>query len=317
MHGIFLGVGGYLPSRIVKNDELAQTIETSDEWIRTRTGICQRHILADDQTTSSMAIEAGRRALEDAGIEASAVDLVIVATTTPDKTFPSTAVLVQEALGTKGAAFDVQAVCSGLVYGLHLADQMIKSGSVRHVLVIGADAMSRILDWKDRNSCVLFGDGAGAILVGATDNFDKGIISSSIHSDGALAEILATDGGTSSTGTAGVVTMQGKEVFKHAVHNMSSVVLSLLDSSSLKMDDVDWVIPHQANMRIMDAVGKKLSIPATRVIATVDKHANTSAASIGLALWEAKKDGRLQSGQLLALTALGAGLTWGGMLVRF
>jgi 3-oxoacyl-[acyl-carrier-protein] synthase-3 len=311
-----------LPAREVTNAELARTIDTSDEWIVQRTGISTRHIAAADEKTSDLALAAARKALAAAGVEGSDLDLIVLATTTPDQTFPATAVRVQAALGmTRGAAFDIQAVCSGFVYALAMADNMIRLGQVGTALVIGAETFSRLLDWTDRGTCVLFGDGAGAVVLraveggGTTD--DPGILSTHLHSDGRYEDKLYVDGGPSSTGTVGHVRMEGREVFKHAVTNLAEVVDEALAANGLVATDIDWLVPHQANKRIIDATARKLDLPIEKVVLTVHKHANTSAASIPLALAEAVSDGRIQPGNLVLLEAMGGGLTWGAALVRW
>jgi 3-oxoacyl-[acyl-carrier-protein] synthase-3 len=316
------GCGAYLPERVVSNDELAKKVETSDEWIQQRTGIKQRHIAAEGEFTSHLAIKASERALAHAGIKASDLDLIILATATPDETFPATATRVQAALGmTKGAAFDVQAVCAGFVYGVSVADSLIKNGMASTALVIGAETFSRILDWNDRGTCVLFGDGAGAIVLKAEEgkgtSGDRGILANALHSDGRQHDILYVDGGPSSTKSTGFLRMEGKEVFKHAVVNMAAVVGEVLEKAGLQSKDIDWLVPHQANKRIIDGTGRKLGLPPERVVVTVDKHANTSAASIPLALDTAVKDGRIQKGDLLLLEGIGGGLAWGASLVRW
>ena len=316
-----IGFGSYLPKKIVTNDDLAKKLNTSDDWIRQRTGIEQRHIAADDELTSDIATNAARTALKDAGLGADAVDLIILATATPDNTFPATATRVQSNLGVRrGAAFDVQAVCAGYVYALAMADNMIRLSQAETAVVIGAEVFSRILDWDDRGTCVLFGDGAGACVlrgaeVGGT-NADTGILSTHIHSDGDYYDMLYVDGGPSTTGTSGYLRMEGKEVFRHAVQRMSEVVTAALDHNDLSVDQLDWLIPHQANKRIMDSIAKKLTLPDDKIVVTVDRQANTSAATIPLALAEARTDGRLQPGQLVALTALGGGFAWGSALLR-
>lgn len=322
IRSVVQGCGSYLPERVVTNEELAKTVETTDEWIRQRTGICQRHIAAEGEFTSHLAIKASQRALDHAGIKASDLDLIVLATATPDQTFPATATRVQAALGmTKGAAFDVQAVCAGFVYGVSVADSLIKSGLASTALVIGAETFSRILDWDDRGTCVLFGDGAGAIVLkgeqGAGTPADRGILANALHSDGRHHDILYVDGGPSSTRTTGFLRMEGKEVFKHAVVNMAAVVGEVLEKAGLEPKDIDWLVPHQANKRIIDGTGRKLGLPPERVVVTVDKHANTSAASIPLALDVAVKDGRIKKGDLLLLEGIGGGLSWGASLVRW
>lgn len=322
IRSVVLGCGSYLPERVVTNDELSKTVDTTDEWIQQRTGIRQRHIAADGEFTSHLAIKASQRALEHAGINASDLDLIILATATPDETFPATATRVQAALGmTKGAAFDVQAVCAGFVYGVSVADSLIKNGIASTALVIGAETFSRILDWDDRGTCVLFGDGAGAIVLkgeqGAGTSADRGILANALHSDGRQHDILYVDGGPSSTRTTGFLRMEGKEVFKHAVVNMAAVVGEVLEKAGLEPKDIDWLVPHQANKRIIDGTGRKLGLPPERVVITVDKHANTSAASIPLALDVAVKDGRIKKGDLLLLEGIGGGLAWGASLIRW
>jgi 3-oxoacyl-[acyl-carrier-protein] synthase-3 len=307
---------------VVTNEELSKTMDTTDEWIRQRTGICQRHIAAEGEFTSHLAIKASQRALDHAGIAASDLDLIVLATATPDQTFPATATRVQAALGmTKGAAFDVQAVCAGFVYGVSVADSLIRTGLASTALVIGAETFSRILDWDDRGTCVLFGDGAGAIVLrgepGTGTSADRGILANALHSDGRHHDILYVDGGPSSTRTTGFLRMEGKEVFKHAVVNMAAVVGEVLEKVGLEAKDVDWLVPHQANKRIIDGTGRKLGLPPERVVVTVDKHANTSAASIPLALDVAVKDGRIKKGDLLLLEGIGGGLSWGASLVRW
>ena len=316
-----IGFGSYLPENIVTNDDLAKKLNTSDDWIRQRTGIAQRHLAADDELTSDIATNAARAALKDAGLEADAVDLIVLATATPDNTFPATATRVQSNLGVRrGAAFDVQAVCAGYVYALAMADNMIRLSQAETAIVIGAEVFSRILDWDDRGTCVLFGDGAGACVLRGADvdgtNADTGILSTHIHSDGRYYDMLYVDGGPSTTGTSGYLRMEGKEVFRHAVQRMSEVVTTALDHNDLSIDQLDWLIPHQANKRIMDSIAKKLILPGEKIVITVDRQANTSAATIPLALAEARTDGRLQPGQLVALTALGGGFAWGSALLR-
>ncbi len=322
IRSVVQGCGSYLPERVVTNEELSKTMDTTDEWIRQRTGICQRHIAAEGEFTSHLAIKASQRALDHAGIAASDLDLIVLATATPDQTFPATATRVQAALGmTKGAAFDVQAVCAGFVYGVSVADSLIRTGLASTALVIGAETFSRILDWDDRGTCVLFGDGAGAIVLrgepGTGTSADRGILANALHSDGRHHDILYVDGGPSSTRTTGFLRMEGKEVFKHAVVNMAAVVGEVLEKVGLEAKDVDWLVPHQANKRIIDGTGRKLGLPPERVVVTVDKHANTSAASIPLALDVAVKDGRIKKGDLLLLEGIGGGLSWGASLVRW
>lgn len=322
IRSVFCGTGSYLPPRAVSNKDLEKIVDTNDEWIVQRTGIKQRYLAEKDQTTSDMAIEAARKAIEASGFDVSTIDCVIVATTTPDQTFPSVAVKVQSALKLpKKMAFDVQAVCSGFVYALTVADNFIRLGQCKRALVIGADKMSSILNWEDRTTCVLFGDGAGAVVLegraGKGTTEDRGIHSTHIYSDGDLAGILYTDGGPSSTGTTGQIVMHGKEVFKYAVNYMSQIVQEALEKNNLKPEDIDWLVPHQANLRIITATAEKLNMSMDRVVLTVDKHGNTSAASIPLALDEAVRDGRIKPGHMVLFEALGGGLTWGAAVARF
>ncbi len=317
-----IAVGSYLPQKILTNEALAATVETTDEWIVERTGIRQRHIAADGEMTSDLATEAARQALSHAGIPAEAIDLIVVATATPDETFPSVATKVQYKLGmTRGFAFDVQAVCSGFVYALAVADNFIKAGQVTNVLVIGAETFSRLLDWTDRGTCVLFGDGAGAVVLRADKaqniKTDRGVLSTRLHSDGRHHDLLYVDGGPSSTGTVGHLRMKGREVFRHAVTNLAAVVGDTLADSGFLASDIDWIVPHQANRRILEATATKLGMSNDRVIVTVDRHANTSAASVPLALDVAVRDSRIKSGDLLMLEAMGGGFTWGAALVRW
>ncbi len=322
IRSVVQGCGSYLPERVVTNEELSKTVETTDEWIQQRTGIRQRHIAAEGEFTSHLAIKASQRALEHAGLKGSDLDLIVLATATPDETFPATATRVQAELGmTGGAAFDVQAVCAGFVYAVSVADSLIKNGIASTALVIGAETFSRILDWDDRGTCVLFGDGAGAIVLkgeqGIGTSADRGILANALHSDGRQHDILYVDGGPSSTRTTGFLRMEGKEVFKHAVVNMAAVVGEVLEKAGLESKDIDWLVPHQANKRIIDGTGRKLGLPPERVVVTVDRHANTSAASIPLALDVAVKDGRIKRGDLLLMEGIGGGLAWGASLVRW
>ncbi|MCL2469642.1 MAG: ketoacyl-ACP synthase III [Alphaproteobacteria bacterium] len=320
LRSVLAGVGGYLPETIVTNHDLAaRGVETSDEWIVQRTGIRKRHLAKEGEKTSDLAIRAAQLALEHAGKSASDVDCVIVATTTPDRIFPATAARVQAELGiTRGFAFDVQAVCSGFVYALAAADNFIRLGQVKTALVIGAETLSRLVDWNDRTTCVLFGDGAGAVVLcaeeGKGDVEDRGILSTHLHADGRNYESLYVDGGPGSTASCGHMRMDGKEVFRHAVTRLSEVVDEALAAHGLAQ--VDWLVPHQANMRIINGIAKKLHLPQERVVLTIKHHANTSAASIPLALDEAVRDGRIQKGQLVLMNAMGGGFTWGAALVR-
>ncbi|MEO3435547.1 beta-ketoacyl-ACP synthase III [Inquilinus sp. CAU 1745] len=316
------GTGSYLPEQILTNDELAARVDTSDEWIVQRTGIRQRHIAAPEQKASDLALAAARRALAQAGVDGADLDLIVVATTTPDQTFPATAVFVQKALGmTGGAAFDVQAVCSGFVYALTVADNFIRLGQASRALVIGAELFSRILDWEDRATCVLFGDGAGAVVLEAVEgqgtSADTGILTTHLHSDGRHHDLLYVDGGVSSTGTIGHLRMEGREVFKHAVTKLAEVVDEALTATGLESSDIDWLVPHQANRRIIDATARKLDLPADKVVLTVDRHANTSAASIPLALDVAARDGRIKPGDIVLIEAMGGGFTWASALLRW
>ncbi|MHB1206912.1 MAG: beta-ketoacyl-ACP synthase III [Rhodospirillaceae bacterium] len=316
------GVGSYLPAKIVTNAELALTVDTSDEWIVERSGIRQRHIAAEGEKTSDLAIAAARKALESSGRSGQDIDLFIVATASPDQTFPATAARVQAALGRPGVpSFDVQAVCSGFIYGLAIADNFIKAGQANNVLLVGAETFSRILDWQDRTTCVLFGDGAGAVVLTAQDgqgtSADRGVLSTHLHSDGRHHDMLYVDGGPSTTGTAGCIRMKGKEVFRHAVVNLAATVEEALAANGLSVSAIDWLVPHQANRRILDSTAHKLGLDPAKVIVTVDRHANTSAASIPLALDAGVTDGRIKRGDLLLLEAMGGGFTWGSALVRF
>lgn len=315
-----LGCGSYLPDNLVSNDELSKRVDTSDEWITARTGIKQRYMAADDELTSDLARKAALKAIEHAGIDVQEIDLIILGTTTPDNTFPSTATKVQAQLGlTHGFAMDVQAVCSGFMYALATADNFLKAGQGKTALVIGAETFTRLLDWEDRTTCVLFGDGAGAVILQAEESSREsaGILSTHLHSDGRHQEILMVDGGPSLTQTTGHVRMAGKEVFRHAVKNLANVVVEALKENNLTSDDVDWIVPHQANKRILDGTAKKLKVSTDKVIITVDQHANTSAASIPLALDVAVRDGRIKRGDMIILEAMGGGLTWGSALVRW
>jgi 3-oxoacyl-[acyl-carrier-protein] synthase-3 len=318
LRSIVRGVGSYLPARIMTNEELSHTIDTTDEWIQQRVGIKQRHIAADDEVTSDLAVHAARRALDSARLSPAEIDLIIVATTTPDLTFPATAAIVQQKLGMHhGAAFDIQAVCSGFVYGMVTADSYLKNGVARRALVIGAETTSRILDWTDRTTCVLFGDGAGAAVLELGGDGERGILASSLRSDGHFADKLNTTGGPSSTRSIGYVHMEGKEVFRHAVGKITDVVENVLAATGYTVKDLDWFVPHQANRRIIEGAGEKLHIPPEKVVITVDRHANTSAASVPLALTEAVTDGRIKRGDLVMIEAMGGGFTWGASLIRW
>ena len=317
-----IGIGASLPDNIVTNTDIAKRVETSDEWIRERTGIRERRIVKDGQKTSDLALEASRAALLDAGIDAGEIDLVICCTTTPDETFPATATQIQARLGmTRGAAFDVQAVCSGFIYGLSVADNFIRVGQANTVLLIGAESMSRLLDWSDRTTCILFGDGAGAIVLqgyeGRGDNSDRGVLNTRIFSDGRMHDMLYVDGGPSSTRTTGHLRMQGREVFRHAVTNIAAAITASADAAGVAVSDIDWFVPHQANQRILDGTARKLGIAPERVISTVAVHGNTSAASVPLALETAVRDGRIKRGDLVLLEAMGGGFTWGAALLRW
>ncbi len=320
---VILGTGSALPARRVTNAELAETVDTSDEWITERTGIKARYIAAPEETTGTLAIGAARAALAAADLKGADVDLIVLATATPDHTFPATATKVQAAIGmTGGMAFDVAAVCSGFLYALSVADSMLRTGMARKALVIGAETFSRILDWEDRGTCVLFGDGAGAVVLGvetssAQDTAPRGILTTELHADGRHHDLLYVDGGPSTTGTVGKVRMKGREVFRHAVVNLAEVMEQVLQRVGMTSADVDWVVPHQANARILDATARKLNLSPEKVVVTVDQHANTSAASVPLALDTAVRDGRIKRGDLLVLEAMGGGLTWGAAVVRY
>ena len=314
---VIAGVGSALPKRRVTNEELAATVDTTDEWIVERTGIRNRYIAGEGETTATLATAAARSALEHAGLNAADIDLIVLATATPDQTFPSTATKVQAALGINDCiAFDVHAVCTGFLYALSVADSMLRSGGASKALVIGAETFSRILDWEDRATCVLFGDGAGALVLSAEES-DSGILSTRLHADGRHNDLLFVDGGPSTTGTVGKLRMKGREVFRHAVVNLAEVMGEVLDGAGLSPADVDWVVPHQANARILDATARKLGLPAEKVVVTVDRHANTSAASVPLAFDTAVKDGRIKRGHLVVLEAMGGGFTWGAAALRY
>jgi 3-oxoacyl-[acyl-carrier-protein] synthase III len=317
IRSVIAGVGSSLPKRVMTNDEISKIVDTSDEWIRDRTGITARHIAGDDETTRSLGLAAARNALQHAGVDASEVDLIILATSTPDNTFPATATLIQADLGiTKGAAFDMQAVCSGFIFALSMADALIKTGQSKCALVIGSETFSRILDWTDRTTCVLFGDGAGAFVLRGEEG-ERGILASKLCSDGRYCDKLYVDGGPSTTKTVGHLRMEGREVFKHAVSNMASVMDAVLQDAGMNISQVDWFVPHQANKRILDATAKKLGVAGDRFVMTLDTHGNTSAASVPLAFDVAVKDGRIKRGQTVLMEAMGGGFTWGAVLARF
>ena len=314
---VVLGVGSALPRRQVTNEELASQVDTSDEWIVARTGIRTRYIAGENETTASLAVDAARKALEHAGVAATDVDLIVLATATPDQTFPSSATKVQAALGIPDCiAFDVHAVCTGFLYALSVADSMLRSGNAKKALVIGAETFSRILDWEDRATCVLFGDGAGALVLAAEEG-ERGILATKLHADGRHNDLLFVDGGPSTTGTVGKLRMKGREVFRHAVVNLAEVLNEVLEDAGLTAADVDWVVPHQANARILDATAKKLGLPPEKVVVTVDRHANTSAASVPLAFDTAVRDGRIKRGDIVVLEAMGGGFTWGAAALRY
>ncbi len=317
-----LGCGAYLPEKILSNADLAKMVDTTDAWIVERTGIRRRRIAKAGELTSDLAVKAAEAALTDAGVDVAELDLVVVATTTPDETFPAVATRVQARLGmTRGAGFDVQAVCSGFIFGLSVADNFIKTGQAKTVLLIGAETMSRLMDWSDRSTCVLFGDGAGAVVLqagkGRGDASDRGVLSTELYSDGRLHDLLYVDGGPSTTQTTGHLRMQGPEVFKHAVVNTTAAIQQAARDGGIAVSDIDWIVPHQANQRILDATARRLGIPASRVISTIAEHGNTSAASVPLALAEGIADGRIKRGDLLLLEAMGGGFTWGAALVRW
>ena len=322
IRSVIKGVGTALPARIMTNADISKIVDTTDEWIVERTGIRARHIAGEGETTRSLAVAASRKALDDAGMTAADIDLVIVATSTPDNTFPATATLVQADLSIlQGAAFDIQAVCTGFVYALATADAMIKAGQATGVLVIGSETFSRILDWEDRTTCVLFGDGAGAFVLkaetGNGENNDQGILASKLRADGRYSDKLYVDGGPSTTKTVGLLRMEGREVFKHAVNNIASVMDDVLVATAIKPSEIDWFVPHQANRRILEGVARKLGIDESRFVITLDQHGNTSAASIPLAFDVALKDGRIKRGQLVLMEAMGGGFTWGATLARY
>ena len=322
VRSLIAGLGAYLPTTILTNADLAKRVDTSDAWIVERTGIHRRHVARPGETTSDLALKAAQAALVDAGLGAGAIDLVVVATTTPDETFPAVATHIQARLGmTRGAAFDVQAVCTGFIYALAVADNFIRLGQAKNVLVIGAETMSRLMDWSDRATCVLFGDGAGALVLqageGKGDSSDRGVLNTQLFSDGRLHDLLYVDGGPSTTQTTGYLRMQGRDVFRHAVVNTVAAIESVAKASGIAISDIDWIVPHQANQRILDATARRLGIPAERVISTIADHGNTSAASVPLALGVAASDGRIGPGDLVLMEAMGGGFTWGASLVRW
>ncbi len=317
LRSVIKGTGSALPARRVDNAELAAMVDTTDEWIVERTGIRSRYIAADHETTATLAADAARRAIEAAGLEPSDIDLIVLATATPDQTFPASATKVQAILGIDDCiAFDVAAVCTGFLYALTIADAMLRGGNVRRALVIGSETFSRILDWEDRATCVLFGDGAGALVLAAEEG-ETGILATRLHADGRHNDMLYVDGGPSTTGTVGNLRMRGREVFRHAVVNLAGVLREVLDAANLTTAEIDWVVPHQANARILDATAKKLGLPPEKIIVTVDRHANTSAASVPLALDVAVRDGRIKRGDLIVLEAMGGGFTWGAAALRY
>ena len=317
LRSVIAGTGSALPKRQVSNAELAATVDTTDEWIVERTGIRNRHIADASETTASLAHDAARQALEHAGVDAADIELIVLATATPDQTFPSSATKVQAMLGIPDCiAFDVHAVCTGFLYALTVADSMLRSGSAKTALVIGSETFSRILDWEDRATCVLFGDGAGALVLKAEEG-ERGILATKLHADGRHNELLFVDGGPSTTQTVGKLRMKGREVFRHAVVNLADVLNEVLADAGLESSEIDWVVPHQANARILDATARKLGLPPEKVIVTVDRHANTSAASVPLALDTAVRDGRIKRGDLVVLEAMGGGFTWGAAALRY
>lgn len=321
IRSVVAGCGAYLPGQALTNHQLAEKVDTSDEWIVERTGIRSRHIAAEGEKTSDLAIAATKQALKAAGLSGGDIDLIVLATATPDETFPATATRVQAAIGAKGCAFDIQAVCTGFVYAIATADNFIRAGQARNALVIGAETFSRILDWEDRTTCVLFGDGAGAVVLraenGATNGAGRGVLSTHLYSDGNQHDCLYVDGGPSSTQTVGHLRMKGREVFRHAVVNLADVVREAMDKNDLTADDIDWFVPHQANKRIITQTARKLGLPMEKVVLTVERHGNTSAASVPLALDEAVRDGRIKQGDMVLLEAMGGGFTWGAALVRW
>jgi len=318
IRSVIKGIGSYLPERVLSNAELSETVETSDQWIRERTGIGQRHIVAEDECTSDLGLQAAKAALKDAGMAADDIDLIVVSTTTPDYTFPATATIIQNKLGIKhGAAFDLQAVCSGFIYGVNVVDSLLRTGTAKNALLIGAETFSRILDWEDRTTCVLFGDGAGAVVLSAEEGGDSGVLNSFIRSNGEHRELLYVDGGPSKTQTVGHVRMIGNQVFKHAVKDIAAAMQQCAEGAGIPISEIDWFVPHQANQRILNGVAKRLKLDPEQVISTVEFHANTSAASVPLAMDTAVKDGRIKRGDLVMLEAFGGGFTWGAALLRY
>jgi 3-oxoacyl-[acyl-carrier-protein] synthase-3 len=318
MRSVIKGIGSYLPDRVMTNQEMSELVETSDSWIQERTGICERHIAAEGQYTSDLGYEAARVALEHAGLTSKDIDLIVVATSTPDLTFPATATIIQEKLGMHhGAAFDIQAVCSGFIYGMHVTNALIRAGGAKRAILIGAETFSRILDWTDRGTCVLFGDGAGAVVLEAVEGDEGGVLKTFVRSDGAHRDMLYVDGGPSRTQTVGHLRMLGNQVFKHAVTDIAQVIRDCAEQAEVEVSDIDWFVPHQANQRILNAVAKRLKLRPEQVISTVAHHANTSAASVPLAMDVAVKDGRIKKGDLVMLEAFGGGFTWGAALLRY
>lgn len=318
MRAVIRGIGSYLPQQVLSNEDLSKRVDTSDAWIQERTGIRKRHIASEGEYTSDLGYEAAKRALDDAGMRAADIDLIIVATSTPDLTFPSTATIIQEKLEMHhGAAFDVQAVCSGFIYGMHVANSLLQSGGANRVLLIGAETFSRILDWTDRGTCVLFGDGAGAVVMEAVEDTEQGVLRTFIRSDGRHRDMLYVDGGPSRTQTVGHLRMLGNQVFKHAVTDIAQVIRDCAEQAGVQISDIDWFVPHQANQRILTAVAKRLKLRPEQVVSTVGDHANTSAASVPLAMDCAVKDGRIKRGDLVMLEAFGGGFTWGAALLRY
>jgi len=318
IRSVIKGIGSYLPERVLSNAELSETVETSDQWIRERTGIGQRHIVAEDECTSDLGLQAAKAALKDASMAADDIDLIVVSTTTPDYTFPATATIIQNKLGIKhGAAFDLQAVCSGFIYGVNVVDSLLRTGTAKNALLIGAETFSRILDWEDRTTCVLFGDGAGAVVLSSEEGGDSGVLNSFIRSNGEHRELLYVDGGPSKTQTVGHVRMIGNQVFKHAVKDIAAAMQQCAEGAGIPISEIDWFVPHQANQRILNGVAKRLKLDPEQVISTVEFHANTSAASVPLAMDTAVKDGRIKRGDLVMLEAFGGGFTWGAALLRY